>query len=880
MKITLGLALDGQRAIRPSNRLGDSDVGPLGLLGQLETSLGLTAPVTPTAERVIQYRDCLARSLTDNRFYARSFRTDELGTAALLLEWRDTWCLAGWSGSFPADTPTRLLDMAEVEIEASQRVSSGIGDRLALVLTALNTRKTGIQEIALLDPIDAFPLMWQRVLAKLPIKPGTLPTPQAPGMLGDLQRALMARTAGESVTSVTWRDDGSLEIVQSETVALAARWVSRQMASMQDALIVCGGEGERLDGALATADIARTGLRDSSAFRPALQVLPLALDLLWAPLNFQALVQFLTHPICPIPGFARHRLAEKIARAPGIGGADWQAALDEIGAHYRKESDERATAVRESIALWVEPIRHDITEGAPVSVLLARAIALTDFFRNRLIDNDPSRRSAFNAAFGQCSAAADALRALSMQRVDTLSPAQLKKLVTQATARGSENPMRVAEVGAHRAISDPASAVEEADEVIWWQMQHPRLPNPYPWSRSELAALVNAGVQLPAIEGELQRIAATWCRPVIAARRKLTLVLPPPNVDVHPAWQMIRALLPDAPVRSLETILDQGGDGAQAITETPLPARRRWWQLPEDVTLPPREKESFSSLELLLFTPFHWLLKYPARLRPSNVVELTNEFLLRGNLAHNLIEQFYRTPGALGFSDADFNGWFETHFPQLITEQGATFLMPGRSADLAGFRHRLHRAMSELRRHLALANVHTATPEQTVEGHFTGGTLAGYADLVLERDSRSGADRAIVDMKWSGFKKYSQKLAKNRHLQLAIYAELLRQKAGAWPALAYFILDEARLLAPDDQMFAQARQVKAETDETAAHLWQRFLASYAWRREQLEAGRIEVALEGIPEDEESVPPEEAIAPEYLNESYNDYLCLAGWENAR
>ena len=724
MRITLGLSLDGQRAIRPSNRLGDIDVGPLGLLGLIETSLGLTAPTAPAAERVIQYRDCLARCLTDHRFYARSFRVDELGTAAQLLEWRDTWRLAGWSSEFPADAPSRLQDMATVEIEAKKRVSPGIGDRLVQVLTVLDTRKTGIREIALIDLLDAFPLMWQRVLAKLPIVPAPLPAPQATGVLGDLQRTLMAQLAGAPISPFAWRDDGTLEVVQSETVALAARWVSRNIAGVSDALIVCGAEGERLDGALAASDNARTGLRDASAFRPALQVLPLALDLLWAPLNFQALVQFLTHPICPIPGFARRRLAEKIARAPGIGGADWQAALDEIDTHYRKESDERATAIREAIALWIEPIRYDITEGAPVSALLARAIALTDFFRNRLIDNDPSRRSAFNAAFGQCSAAADALRALSMQRVDTLSPAQLKKLVTQATARGSDNPLRVAEVGAQRAIDDPGAAVADADLVIWWQMQLPRLPRPYPWSGKELSALAEAGVQLPSIDSELQRIAATWCRPVIAARRKLTLVLPPATVDVHPAWQMIRALLPDAPVRSLEAILDQGGDGAQAIAETPLPARRRWWKLPEDVTLPPRETESFSSLELLLFTPFHWLLKYPARLRPSNLVELTNEFLLRGNLAHNLIEQYYRTPGAPNFSDADFNRWFEKAFPQLITEQGATFLMPGRSADLAGFRHRLHRRPQGRLQHAAGGSENDPRP---------GGFAEGSVELLLRQ---------------------------------------------------------------------------------------------------------------------------------------------------
>ena len=880
MKITLGLALDGQRAIRPSNRLGDTDVGPLGLLGLLETYLGLQAPVAPTAERIVQYRDCLSRTLTDSRFYARSFQTDELGTAALLLDWRDMWRLHGWEGHIPETASKRLRDMADVELEAKARVSPGIGERLTLVRTALESRQTGIQAVILLDPLDAFPLGWQRLLERLPVTRPPLPEPQGQGVLGDLQRALAIQTAGHVAPSVAWRDDGSFEIVQSETVALAARWVAHRMSETHDALVVCSGEGERLDGALAASNSARTGLRDTSAFRPALQVLPLAFELIWAPLNFQALVQFLTHPVCPIPSFARKRLAEKVARAPGIGGTDWQKALDEIDVHYRKESNKRADAVRLTIALWIEPIRYDITKGAPVNDLLTRAIALADFFRSRLIDDDPSRRSAFNAAFGQCSGAADALRALSMQHVEALSPAQLKKLITQATARGSENPMRVAEVGAHRAITDPSAAVEAADQVIWWQLQMPRLPSPYPWSRTELAALAEAGVQLPSIESELQRITATWCRPILAAHQKLTLVLPPPNIDVHPLWQMIRTLIPEAPIQSLETRLDQGGDGTQAITVAPLPTRRRWWQLPSDITLPSREKESFSSLELLLFTPFHWLLKYPAKLRPSNLVELTNEFMLRGNLAHALVEQFYHSPSVLDFTETEFDHWFDTNFPRIITEQGATLLMPGRSADLAGFRHRLHRAMSELRRHLALAGVRMVTPEMEVEGTFTGGLLAGYADLILEREDSSGVNRAIIDMKWSGFKKYSKKLTDNRHIQLTLYAELLRQKTGTWPALGYFILDEARLLAQDDQLFAHARQFKAANGENSALLWQRFLKSWAWRRQQLDAGRIEVALERIPEDDDSEPPEAAIAPEYLNADYNDYLHLAGWENAQ
>ena len=48
-------------------------------------------------------------------------------------------------------------------------------------------------------------------------------------MLGDLQRALAARAAGEPVSPLVWCDDGSLQIVQAETVALAARWVAEPL---------------------------------------------------------------------------------------------------------------------------------------------------------------------------------------------------------------------------------------------------------------------------------------------------------------------------------------------------------------------------------------------------------------------------------------------------------------------------------------------------------------------------------------------------------------------------------------------------------------------------------------------------------------------------
>ena len=99
-------------------------------------------------------------------------------------------------------------------------------------------------------------------------------------------------------------------------------------------LLVAPNEGERLDGILVAADRPRQGLRESSAFRPALQVLPLALEVLWDPLNFYGLLQFLTHSVCPVPAYARYKLAGKLADKPGIGGKTWSRVLEKIEEHY------------------------------------------------------------------------------------------------------------------------------------------------------------------------------------------------------------------------------------------------------------------------------------------------------------------------------------------------------------------------------------------------------------------------------------------------------------------------------------------------------------------------------------------------------------------
>lgn len=870
-RITFGWHLDGQRPMPPVDSLGVSVVGPLGFLNILETQLGLLSIHPSQAERIVQYRDCLQKLDSDQRFYHRSFATDPLGTAACLLDWRDQWILHGWNGAMATEVPKRLRDLTDVETLASTEVSLNVGQRLKAVLIALQQRKPDIEQVQLVESVETFPHCWQAVLATLPVVGPQEFVGVGQGFLGVLQQQLQSAASGQSRKRLQWQDDGSVLVVQAETPTLASHWLATQFASEQPTLLVSGSDGARLDAQLSAARLPRQGLKEASAFRPALQVLPLALELLWDPLNFYALVQFLTHPVCPIPGYARRRLAEKVADAPGIGGAYWQRTLDGIDEHY---GTERASQVREQITQWVEHERFASDSGAPLDAVIERVENLAEFFRLRLGEADTARRLAFHAGYGQCKACLDSLKGLQAQGATVIRPRQLQKLVAQATANGSDNPLWPAEVGAKQVVSYPGAVIEPVDRVIWSPLAMPVLPGSDPWSGSEMLALTQAGVELPSVSDRLNQIAASWLRPVMAAEKQLILVLPPPGEEVHPLWQMIGAVIDQPKVHVLETLLSAGGEKLVPVTPMPLPAPKRWWQLPDDVTVTLRPKESFSSLEKLLFNPYHWLLQYPAKLKPSRIISLGGDFRMLGNLAHGLVEQHFLDPEALSMSSSAFDTWFENAFNTMVDHEGAILRTPGRGADLEGFRYRLHRSMQTLREQVANAGMVRVVPEQTVSGQFPGGELEGSADLVMQ-NGRS--EHAIVDMKWSGDKKYPEKLKQNRHLQLAIYAELLRQENGQWPSVAYYILDKARLFVSDDRAFPEAEVVVSANGENTAQLWQRFIAAWRWRVVQIQSGQFEVALDTIPVTEDSTPPEDAMLMETLNEAYNDYRTLAGWE---
>lgn len=878
MKIRFGLSLDGQQGWHVKNTLGEVTVGPQGMLSILETQLGLLSEPVSQSRRVVQYLSCLKSLDHEGRFYHHTLAVDELGTAAELLSWRDKWYLHGWDGGVSKPNG-RIKDIAEVEAMARCTVAPSEGERLSNVANMMKMRSPAISKVVLATPFDEFPKSWKAVLAALPAE--HIPTNDdvyTDTFLGTLQERLRRVQHGDVFSHddrLRYKVDGSVIFIRAETRLLAARWMADYLThGVEDGVLVTSDSAALLDEVTVAAGKARHGLSESSAFRPVLQLLPMTLALLWAPLDFGVLINFLSHPVSPIRSYARRKIAVKIASQPGISGIRWEETLVQIDDYYGED----AALVREQIATWIDHIRYEQDVGVPIAVVIARTQKLGEYFRGRLNDADEAKRVSWHAGFAQTSAFIQTLEELERSGATVIRPHQLQKLLMHATSRGSNNPKLVAQVDSLSVVDDPAALIENFDHVIWWQPVMPNIPKPYPWSKIECQHLTDIGIELPDVSNMLDTLSAEWLNPILNARKQLLMILPPSDAEVHPIWQLIEHLVSDLEVIPAECIL-QGDDvlvRPEQVPHTPLPLLKRWWHFPAEASMLKSTSASYSSLELYLFNPYHWVLKYPARLRASNILSVSDGFQLEGSLAHRLIELFFSLPNALTMSESETVEWFEHAFPRLIAEEGAVLLMQGRRADLEKFRFHTKRALLALRTQFRAAEVNQVVSEQRFNGAFAGGSIIGYADLVT---TNTQGKFAIVDMKWAGTTKYSSKLAENSYLQLGIYAELFRQKTETWPEIGYYILSDSKMLTRHDHYFPQSNAIKGKTEESTPHLWERFKVSYSWRSDLLKQGLVEVAMDNIEMTDESTPPEAGLTSETLNSNYNDFVNLAGWRQA-
>jgi len=896
--ITVGKELDRTSCVTPESSIGHLSVGPIQFLSWLESQLGLELPEVSFTARMVQYLSCLKEK--KGFFYEESLKQDEFGVARTLLQWRDTWFEAGWDGDgFDVDASERLLEAGTVEDLSLDFVSPGTGQRVQRVLKSLEDTKFEAT-VTLLDAPDVFPAVWQQLFKKL----GAITDlhelkPQCDGDsdLALLQHALVEkRTPGEKIKL---RGDGTVIVLRDGSPQLSAAWIAR-FASLQNNSdgsvgILAMDYGATLDDALSNAGLPRLGFTDTSYWRPVFQVLPLALELLWRPLDPSILLQFLTHPMGPIPGNVRRPLARVVSKQPGIGSDVWrhaiEATLDKLVEDMEPApASKRRAELAGDIEYWLDGERFDPQEGIDIELLRERVRHVSLWLSRAFAAQDDTDVAAlYSAALGQSDEMLRTLARLRESGTERSSRVSVRRLVEAIRGTGSSRPGRprqcVPNAPQLLRADSPAGFLAPVPTVIWWGADKERLPIQYPWSRAERTTLAQGGVELLPLNTQLEWQSASWLRPILAATERLVLVLHDDADSHHPVFDEIVAVAEgwsevrvDRLMRDPELLPISGGlPKTQSIPQKLLPAKRRWWQLPAGMKISGRDEESFSSLEKFLYGPHQWVLQYIARIRPGTLEALDDGPLLRGNLTHELFELFFNVHEDIAaISPDDAEQWAQQQVVVLIEQKGAVLLAPGRQAEKDDFISTVTNALKVLIRHLHDANVASVVMEMQYNGKFIGGSLRGSVDLVA---TNASGEKAVVDLKWGGREKRRKTLVESSYLQLAVYAQLLNQNEGGWPTLAYFIVSDARMLVLDSNFFPNATIEQPENSESLLEFWQRAETTWKWRRKQLDEGLIEVPVTDTQPDETSSSGELGLTMPETFDQYDDFTVLTGWKDA-
>lgn len=896
MIIRFGLEFDSMRPEPDKTRLGFVVAGPSTFLSILEKQLGILCDTVSDGTRIVQYRSCLEGADSPDRFYHQSFVVDELGVARALLRWRDNWYVAGWEGTFAGAVGKRLQDMADVETHARENVALSYGERLANILKAMESRRTQIEKIELVDEPSDFPYLWQKIIEKFPTEAFGLDAEKPSGRPGSdlaaLQQALKIGTSNgiEEISRVKFTGDGTVVMLRAGSRAISSRLIADYFKEnpRQQSAVLTGSHGFTLDEALESVDLPQCGFQPLSIFRPPMQILPLALTLLWKPLDPWALSQFLNLPSSPLPKRVRAKLASVVVPYPGIGGTAWQKTLASLFDSERKDrgiDDKQVLELADAIDYWLMGDRFDPNTGSPVDTVAERCKRVADYLSKRVgTSRDDSETVLFASAQRQAADLAESVDRLGSHGKRHISRQQLERLFAFSAGSGSPLSNRFPEVGDVAVAENPAVFTQPLDEVIWWDFSMPELPLPHPWTRSELSDLTAQGLHLPVIDRELLRLSKTWLRPVRCVRERLILVIHATDKDHHPLWEKVQCASEGWVDLEIEAFLHDGRKlpgfevKTSPVAVQPLPLLKRWWQLPDGAFLTPRDKESYSSFDALINSPYQWVCKHKLWLYTGGLKAPESGNRLKGSLVHRLFELFFHQhQNWQHVTEGQIVDWVKNLLPQLLEQEGATLLTPGMAAEREAFREVAMWALLVLVGHMKAAHIRDVRVEHHDCVPLFGGELEGYIDLLLtDKDGRE----TVVDVKWSGYRYRETELRQNRSFQLAVYSYMRKTSAALsyWPYRANFIIDGQRMLSQENRVFPNAVIVPSESGEGIGELWNRFESTYRWRRAQLDQGLVEVTVTGTEPTEASVPPGDGLVIDSFNDAFNDYAVLTGWRS--
>lgn len=559
----------------------------------------------------------------------------------------------------------------------------------------------------------------------------------------------------------------------------------------------------RLDACLRRVGLPTTGASAWSRAHPVLQVLPLSLALCCEPVDPQALLDFLTLPIMPLPRKAASRLANALTQEPGLGSSEWDAAVQELC----DEEHDPDGKVRERLDAWLLGDRVPRGSEIPSRLIRFRCGMVAQWASGRAAllakdnDNDvnPELIEALQVAAGQ----ATLLGELAESQSTAMSEPQLARLLEEALASGVEARSYIEADGGPIRVRSLAEIDAPCDRLIWLGLGTADAAG-CRWSTDQLRQLCEAGIDIDDGSNLLSSLRSAEARGYGYVKEAFLAVLLPQDLDKrwHPLWLAVRGLLPEKDLEQpivFEDLVAASDVNALApfafhcheVDIEPPQKARPLWDIPAGL-LCDRETVSATELQDRLGCPLKWTLNYQAKLRPSTIAELPGDFQLKGVFCHSVLERVFGGGGDLpGVEDAVAR--VTAVFNERLALDAAPLAQPDKYFDRERLRSELENATRVLIGTLTSGGYRIKGIEVELSGNAFGKPLKGWIDCLAERDN---GDEAIIDFKYGGRSKYYSLIEDGMAVQLATYAFGRSMARGKFPAVAYLVLSDGLFYTP------------------------------------------------------------------------------------
>ena len=824
MKILLGLDLDGPVYRPVTAEAGVCLCGPLGMLGRLDTMLGLGMHGAVGGRRLIAWNEALKAAHNGKRFYSNSFQADRWGTGRRLLEIRDQLLLHAPSifnlQSF-SKSDGRIADLAFAEKEF---VKIGIFPSLPEQLRgAIAVLKTGdipcpISEIHFTDNRDWWPLLWKELFNELEKRGVAFNNESMPVKplckTGDLS-ATQARLLNSGLKPINAKGDGTLVQVAAagcfEAADLSALLCHNLAKSGESVVVIAQARQGELNAALNRIDAPSSRYSEQYPGGDLGMFVQTSLLLWWKPADARLMIEYLDMKPSPIPFKLKKNLLE-IAGRGATSGDKWDKTIDD----YRKEivgkGEKELKDLELKLDLWIQPNRLGPDASIPVAEIEKRCLAFVKWMQGVSSSKELSRPFLDSLQAGRTAAMQlKDLCAAYGSPIDRIAFEQIAVEVASSVSTLQGGPRLK---GGPGLAGNPAGILAEADTVIWWDASDETVLRPDTpfWSVHEEEHLGKEGVVFPDPVALRKNEAEMWKRAALLCRKRFIMVRGATKDEgsglasqPHPFWHQCASafvksergkLIPDPEKLIRGEIMRELFSGTKTHKAVSPPKEHKIWKLKSGLLEPP-DSIYASGLPNICKCPLKFVLENHASLEDS-LASVEVGPLLLGTIAHDVIEGFFIEKCIGSWPAVDYRKEIAGYFDKWVKEHSLLVGIAGFETDKYNLRYLASTAGAYLAdRCKAAGYVFTETEKRipAIEKPFG---VSGRIDLLFEQ-KKEPQRKLIVDIKWSDSEgKRTNELKNGTAGQLSAYSMAMGK--GKIPT-AYLIIRGCSLLTVHPDLF-------------------------------------------------------------------------------